>query len=83
MDSFFLNVISALTCNPNTSGLSISGNYLMTSWYLINSGIYVVAGILDRELFNAYGEDYLKEAIFGNEYVIAEAPFDAGGGSKP
>jgi dynein heavy chain len=38
---------------------------------------------LDRELFNAYGEDYLKEAIFGNEYVIAEAPFDAGGGTKP
>ena len=38
---------------------------------------------LDRELFNAYGEDYLKEAIFGNEFVIAEAPYDAGGGTKP
>ena len=37
---------------------------------------------LDREMFNAYGEDYLKEAVFGNEYVIAEAPFDGGGGTK-
>lgn len=37
---------------------------------------------LDREMFNAYGEDYLKEAIFGNEYVIAEAPNDSGGGIK-
>jgi len=33
-------------------------------------------------MFNAYGEDYLKEAVFGNEYVIAEAPYDGGGGTK-
>ena len=38
---------------------------------------------LDRELFNEYGETYLKESIFGNEYVLSEAPTDGGGGTKP
>jgi len=27
---------------------------------------------LDRELFIAYGDDYLKEGIFGNEYCFSE-----------
>lgn len=38
---------------------------------------------MDRELFNEYGETYLKESIFGNEYVLSEAPTDGGGGTKP
>jgi dynein heavy chain len=27
---------------------------------------------LDRELFNAYGDDYIKEGIFGNEHTFIE-----------
>jgi dynein heavy chain len=35
---------------------------------------------LDRELFNAYGEDYLKETIFGNEHYFAEITNEGSGG---
>ena len=35
---------------------------------------------LDRELFNAYGEDYLKETIFGNEHYFAEITNESGAG---
>jgi len=35
---------------------------------------------LDRELFNAYGEDYIKDGIFGNEYVFVEIMNEGGGG---
>jgi len=35
---------------------------------------------LDRELFNAYGEDYLKEGIFGTEHTFVEITNDTGGG---
>lgn len=31
---------------------------------------------LDRELFNVYGEDYLKDLIFAQEYVFCEVPSD-------
>lgn len=37
---------------------------------------------LDRELFIAYGDDYLKDGIFGNEYCFSEIQTDTGGGSK-
>lgn len=35
---------------------------------------------MDRELFNAYGEDYLKETIFSNEHYFAEISNEGGGG---
>lgn len=34
---------------------------------------------LDRELFNAYGEDYLKESIFGVEHHFVEIINEAAG----
>lgn len=37
---------------------------------------------LDRELFNAYGDDYLKETIFGNEHFFQEITIEGGGGVR-
>jgi len=37
---------------------------------------------LDRELFNAYGEDYLKEGIFSNEHYFFEIANEGGGGIR-
>jgi len=37
---------------------------------------------LDRELFNAYGEDYLKEGIFSTEHSFTEIQHDTGGGAR-
>lgn len=37
---------------------------------------------LDREMFNAYGEDYLREVIFGTEHVFCEITNETGGGVR-
>lgn len=37
---------------------------------------------LDRELFNDYGEKYLKDGIFSPEYVIDSIPIEGAGGSR-
>jgi len=37
---------------------------------------------LDRELFIAYGDDYIKEGIFGNEHTFTEIVTEESGGGK-
>lgn len=37
---------------------------------------------LDRELFNDYGEKYLKDGIFQPEYQFDAIPFEGVGGSR-
>ena len=37
---------------------------------------------LDRELFGAYGDDYFKEGIFGNEHPFVEVTSEGSGNTK-
>jgi len=37
---------------------------------------------MDRELFQAYGEDYIKENIFNNDYYFYESVTEESGGGK-
>lgn len=37
---------------------------------------------LDRELFNSYGEEYLKDQIFNTEHVFKEIHNEGGGGGR-
>ena len=37
---------------------------------------------MDRELFNAYGDFYIKEGIFGNEHTFQEAPVEGLGAKE-
>lgn len=37
---------------------------------------------LDRELFNAFVDDYIKDSIFGNEHTFVEIISEGGGATK-
>ena len=76
-------------------GNLMSGPATNTQNLLINTTVikYMVCEVqyggritdnLDRELFNAYGDDYVKDGIFGHaEHQFLEIALEGGGGGNP
>lgn len=65
--------ITNLMSGPSTNmqALPINTNVIKYMTCEIQYGGRITDG-LDRELFNAYGDDYIKEGIFGNEHTFIE-----------
>jgi len=55
----------------NMQALSINTNVIKYMTCEVQYGGRITDN-LDRELFNAYGDDYIKEGIFGNEHTFIE-----------
>jgi dynein heavy chain len=79
IEKYLTNLMS--TPQQNQSNLPISMSVVR---YMICEVQYGgrITDDLDRELFNAYGDDYLKDNIFGGEHVFAEIQNDTGAGAR-
>lgn len=66
------------TPQPNSHNLPISMNVVR---YMICEVQYGgrITDDLDRELFITYGETYLKDGIFGNDYFFYDIMVDGSG----
>lgn len=62
----------------NMAALSINTNVIKYMTCEVQYGGRITDN-LDRELFNAYGDDYIKEGIFGNEHTFLDVVLEGSG----
>jgi len=79
IEKYLSNLMSTPTTNSPNLPISMS-----VVRYMICEVQYGgrITDDLDRELFNCYGEDYLKEGIFGSEHVFVEITNETGAGRE-